>query len=125
MTSLPLSLIILQAYASIVRRFLPSYIHSTHFGHHTEITLQDVPKWKHKLELFVGNRQIELETEDNQTWIPAQRPYVRSSYHIHLLRSERIQSRISDIRHPRGDPSEEIFDEGTRQQANRHSKGFQ
>ena len=128
-TSLPLSLIILQAYTSIVRRFPPSYIHSTHFGHHTEITLQKVPTWKHRLELFVENRQIELETENNQIWIPAQRPYVRYSYHIHLLNSVRIQSYFSDIRDSRGNPSEErpsnAGEEGTGQQTDRHSKGLQ
>jgi len=98
-TSPPLSLTILPAYASIVRRFPPNYVHSTDFSHQTEITLQEVPNWRHKLELFIGNRQIELQTKDNLIWTLAQRPYVHSSALLTLTEA-RAYVELS-LRHPR------------------------
>ena len=47
-----------------------------HFGGHTEITLQDVPKLEYSLRLSVGNEKAKLQTKDNRTWTLAQRPYV-------------------------------------------------
>ena len=38
--------------------------------------MQDIPDLKYKLVLFVGSEAIELETKDNRTWAPVQRPYV-------------------------------------------------
>jgi len=38
--------------------------------------VQDIPDLKYKLVLFVGSEAIELETKDNRTWAPVQRPYV-------------------------------------------------
>ena len=40
-----------------------------------EITVQDIPDLKYKLELFVGSEPIELQRTDNRTWAPVQRPY--------------------------------------------------
>jgi len=50
--------------------------HTTDFGQHTEITLQDIPKHRLTLRLFVENRESELERKDDQTWVLVQRPYV-------------------------------------------------
>ena len=47
------------------------------FGQHTEIALQGAPNRDHTLRLFIENEELELQTQDNQTWTPAQRPYVR------------------------------------------------
>ena len=38
--------------------------------------MQDIPDLKYKLVLFIGSEAIELETKDNRTWAPVQRPYV-------------------------------------------------
>ena len=43
---------------------------------HTEITLQDIPKHRLTLRLFVENEEKELQREDNQTWALVQRAYV-------------------------------------------------
>ena len=59
-----------------MRRFTSIYIHTTHFGYHIEITLQDVPNRAYTLRLFVENVEREVERKDNHTWIPVQRPYV-------------------------------------------------
>src|SRR5258708_38735113 len=42
----------------------------------TELTLQDIPKPKYQLRLFVENEGIKLQRKDSRTWAPAQRPYV-------------------------------------------------
>ena len=59
-----------------MRRFTSIYIHTSHFGLHIEIKLQDVPNREYTLRLFVENVDRELEKKDNYTWIPAQRQYV-------------------------------------------------
>ena len=46
------------------------------FGQHTEITLQDIPKYRLTLRLFVENEEKELQTEDSLTWALVQRAYV-------------------------------------------------
>jgi len=46
------------------------------FGKHTEIALQGVPNRDYTLRLFTGNMALELQTQDNQTWTPAQPLYV-------------------------------------------------
>ena len=58
-----------------MRRFTLVYIHTAHFSHHIEITLQDVHK-EYTLSLFVENVESELERKDNYTWTPTQRQYV-------------------------------------------------
>jgi hypothetical protein len=48
---------------------------TAHFGQHTDITFQDVPKPVYTLRLFVENEEIRLQRNDNRTWTPAQRLY--------------------------------------------------
>jgi len=43
---------------------------------HTEITLQDIPKHRLTLRLFVDNEEEELQRKDNLTWVLVQRAYV-------------------------------------------------
>ena len=50
--------------------------HTTDFGQHTEITLQDIPKHKLTLRLFVENQESELRRKDNQTWALVEPLYV-------------------------------------------------
>ena len=57
------------------RRFTSIWAYTADLGHHTEIILQDVPKLKYTLRLFVDNEERELQKEDKQTWAPAQRLY--------------------------------------------------
>ena len=59
-----------------VPRFTSSYIHTSHFSKHTEITLQGVPNREYMLRLFVENVERELQKKDDHIWIPAQRQYV-------------------------------------------------
>ena len=66
----------LQACIWIVRRFASIEVHTAHYTQHTEITLQDIPRLKYTLRLFIGNGERELQREDNWTWTPAQRSYV-------------------------------------------------
>jgi len=42
--------------------------HTTDIGQHTEITLQDVPKHKLMLRLFVEKEERNLQRKDNWTW---------------------------------------------------------
>ena len=42
----------------------------------TGIALRCVPNRDYKLRLFIENEEVELQTQDNQSWTPAQRPYV-------------------------------------------------
>ena len=58
-----------------MRRFTSIQVHIAHFGHNTEISLQDTPRLKYTLKLFVGNEEKDLQKEDDLTWTPAQRPY--------------------------------------------------
>ena len=51
-------------------------VHTADFGQHTEIALQGTLNRHYKLRLFIENEELELQTQDNQTWTPAQRPYV-------------------------------------------------
>ena len=46
------------------------------FQQYIELTLRDGLKPMYKLELFVGNEEIELQKRDSRTWAPARRPYV-------------------------------------------------
>jgi len=58
-----------------VRRFPPIWRHTADLGHHTEITLQDVPNREYTLNLFVENEEIKLQKTSNRSWTPAQRQY--------------------------------------------------
>ena len=49
------------------------------FQQYTELTLRDGLNPMYKLELFVGNEEIELQKRDSRTWAPARRPYVLCS----------------------------------------------
>ena len=51
--------------------FTSIYIHTTHFGSHTEITLQDIPNQAYTLRLSVENVEREVERKNNHTWTPA------------------------------------------------------
>jgi hypothetical protein len=71
-----------------VRPFTSIYIHTAHFGYHTEITLQDVPHREYTLRLLVENVGRELQRKDNSTWTPAQRqyaPYFPNTYTHQLV----------------------------------------
>ena len=63
--------------------------------------MQDIPDLKYKLVLFVGNEPIELETKDNRTWAPVQRPYVLSLFTIYIHRSLCVYRDISPTSHVR------------------------
>ena len=58
-----------------MRRFASILIHIADLSHHSEITLQDVPKLKYTLRLLVDNEEKKLQRMDNRTWEPAQRLY--------------------------------------------------
>ena len=51
-------------------------VHTADFEQHTEIALQGVPNRDYILRLFTENEELQLQTQDNQTWTPAQQPYV-------------------------------------------------
>jgi hypothetical protein len=70
-----------------VRRSTSIYAHGADFRKHIEITLQDVPNLKYKLELFLGNEEIDLQRKENRTWTPVQRPYVIYFLIYYTLRS--------------------------------------
>ena len=61
-------------------RFTSVYVHTAHFSQHTDITLKDIPNREYTLRLFVENVEMELQREDNQTWMPAKgdgRPHLQ------------------------------------------------
>ena len=53
-----------------MQRFTSIYIHTTHFGSHTEITLQVIPNQAYTLRLSVENVEREVERKNNHTWRP-------------------------------------------------------
>jgi len=59
-----------------VRRFNFNSGHTADLGQHTDITLQEIPKHRLTLRLFVENEERDLQTEDNLTWALVQRVYV-------------------------------------------------
>jgi len=63
--------------------------------------VQDIPDLKYKLVLFVGSEAIELETKDNRTWAPVQRPYVLRLLTTCTHRSLCVYRDISPISHVR------------------------
>ena len=62
-----------------MQRFTSILIHTADLSHHSEITLQDVPKLKYTLRLLVDSEEKELRKVDNQTWEPAQHLYAHVS----------------------------------------------
>jgi len=63
--------------------------------------VQGIPDLKYKLVLLVGSEAIELETKDNRTWAPVQRPYVLRLLITCTHRSLRVYRDISPISHMR------------------------
>jgi len=63
--------------------------------------VQDIPDLKYKLVLLVGSEAIELETKDNRTWAPVQRPYVLRLLTTCTHRSLCVYRDISPISHMR------------------------
>ena len=50
--------------------------HTADLNHHTEITIQVVPKMKYELRLLVDDEERELQRIRNRTWEPAKPLYV-------------------------------------------------
>jgi len=65
----------LSLYLDRARRFASIPAHIADLCHHTEITLQVVPKLKYALRLFVDNEEREIQRITNQTWEPARPLY--------------------------------------------------
>ena len=59
-----------------MRRFTSILAYTADFGQHTEIELQGAPNRDYTLRLLMENEKLELQSQDNQTWTPAQRSYV-------------------------------------------------
>jgi len=78
-----------------MRRIALIEVHTTHYTQHTEITLQDIPKLKYTLKLFIGNDKRKLQREDNWTWTPAQRPYVPYFLTTYTLRIQYVCRGVS------------------------------
>ena len=99
--SYPLSLIN-NLSLSLDRARFPSFSHQTaDLGHHTEITLQDVPNREYTLRLFLENEEREIQKTDNRSWTPVQRQYARyflARYTHRTLYMYRDVSSISKIR---------------------------
>jgi len=55
---------------------LPFWSIPADFGQHADITLQDTLHRDHELRLYIDNQELKLQTQDNRTWTPTQRPYV-------------------------------------------------
>ena len=56
-------------------------------GQHADITLQGILHLDYVLRLFIENEELELQTQDNRTWTPVQRPYVLCLPTTHTHRS--------------------------------------
>ena len=59
-----------------MRRSASVFVYAADFGQHADVSLQITLHRDYALRLFIGNEELELQTQDNQTWTPAQRPYV-------------------------------------------------
>ena len=86
-------------YLDRMQRFTSISIHTADLSHHSEITLQDVPKLKHSLRLLVDSEEKGLRRMDNRTWEPVQRLYA----HISLIGAPtKIRVHVEvHLRHPR------------------------
>ena len=62
-------------YLDRMQFFTSILIHTANLSHHSEIALQDVPRLKYALRLFVDNEEREMQRINNRTWAPAQRLY--------------------------------------------------
>ena len=56
-------------------RFLSICRYTADLGHHTDITLRDVPNREYSLKLFVENEEREVQKTGNRSWTPAKRQY--------------------------------------------------
>jgi len=63
--------------------------------------VQGIPNLKYTLVLFVGSEAIELETKDDHTWAPVQRPYVPCLLNTNTHHSLCIYRDISPTSHVR------------------------
>jgi len=84
-----------------VRRFTSILVDTADFGYPTEITLQGVLNREYTLRLFIENEELEVQTQDNQTWTLAQRPcvhYFSTTYTLLYLFMYRGLSPTSEIR---------------------------
>ena len=71
-----------------MRRFTSIFVQTPDFGQHTEITLQGVLNRDYTLGLFIENEELNLQTQDNRTWTPAQRLYVPCFFTTHTSRCQ-------------------------------------
>jgi len=78
-----------------VRRFASIEVYAAYYTQHTEITLQDIPRLKYTLRLFIGNDERDLRREDNWTWTPAQRSYVPYFLTTYTLRIQCVCRGVS------------------------------
>ena len=61
--------------------------------------MQGIQDLKYKVMLFVGSQPIELETKDNLTWAPVQRPYVLRLLAMYTHRSVWLYRDIAPTSH--------------------------
>ena len=66
-------------------RFTSILAYTADFGQRTEIAIQSAPNQDYTLRLLIENENLELQTQDNQTWTPAQRSYVPFFHYEHLM----------------------------------------
>ena len=85
-----LSLITNPSFSLDRMRFASIARHTTDLGHHTEITLNDLPNREYTLTLFVENEEREVEKTGDRSWTPAQRQYARSHLTTHTLNFVRV-----------------------------------
>jgi hypothetical protein len=67
-------------YLDRTRRFTSIPVHTADLNHHTEITLQVVPKPKYAFRLLVDNEERELQRINKMTWEPATPLYATSLF---------------------------------------------
>jgi hypothetical protein len=83
-----------------VQRFASVLVYLPDFEQHTDITLQDTLHRDYTLRLFIENQELGLQTQDNRTWTPAQRPYVPYIFPLHILTDSYSCVEVF-LRHPR------------------------
>ena len=59
-----------------MRRFASILVQTADFRNHADIALLGILNQDYTLRLVIENDELELQTQDNQTWTPSQRPYV-------------------------------------------------
>ena len=94
-----------------VRLFTSLQNRVSDFGQYTDIILQGVlPISNHKIQFFVGNQEIKLQSKDNRDWVPMQRQYALRLIPccVHTIAETLcMQGCFSNIQDTRGDPNEE------------------